>query len=60
MSTFGELHVTPSKDLIEHEPSDQCPCGPHVQVVDRCGGWLYVHHSLDGREMMNCPGTLTM
>ena len=30
-----------------------CPCGPTPELVKRFlrrDGWLYVHHSLDGRE----------
>lgn len=49
----GSVHVRPVGDLIEHSWAD-CPCGPAVQPVKRddgsCG-WLYVHHSLDGREL---------
>lgn len=41
-------------DLIEHDTdSDGCVCGPTVEPVERedgSYGWLYVHHSLDGRE----------
>lgn len=49
------VHVTPSSDLIEHDTEHQeaCPCGPTVEPVargDGSFGWLYVHHSLDGRE----------
>lgn len=48
-----KVHVTPVNDLIDHvEVDDECVCGPtveHVPSVDG-DGWLYVHHSLDGRE----------
>ncbi len=47
------VHVEPVGDLIEHEDSDECPCGPsveHVARADGSSGWLVVHHSLDGRE----------
>lgn len=46
------VHVVPLNDLVEHEPDD-CICGPRVEAVpDGTGsyGWLYTHHSLDGRE----------
>lgn len=38
---------------IEHEISEDCICGPRCEPVkcdDGSIGWLYVHHSLDGRE----------
>ncbi len=43
-----ELHVVPANDLVDHEPAEACVCGPRPVLVD--GGWLQVHHSLDGRE----------
>lgn len=48
-----EIHVTPVDDHIEHDPDGECPCGPTCEPVKRRDGsvgWLYVHHSLDGRE----------
>lgn len=48
------VHIEPLNDLIEHDTdSDDCPCGPRCEPVEREDGsmnWLYVHHSLDGRE----------
>lgn len=47
------LHVRPINDLLEHEPAEDCVCGPAVQAVardDGSTGWLVVHNSLDGRE----------
>lgn len=47
------LHVHPVGDLIEHEMTEGCPCGPRPQPVTRDDGsvgWLIVHASLDGRE----------
>lgn len=46
-------HVMPRGDLVEHEASDDCPCGPaSVPVTREDGsvGWNIIHHSLDGRE----------
>lgn len=48
-------HVYPGNDLIEHdtETDGDCPCGPTVEPVvrdDGSIGWIYIHHSLDGRE----------
>lgn len=47
MSTY---HVWPENDIIEHEESRECWCGPEVLVGDE-GEILLVHHSLDGREV---------
>jgi hypothetical protein len=47
------MHVMPIADLIEHTASEDCSCGPNPERVTNAGGgdaWLYVHHSLDGRE----------
>lgn len=50
-------HVTPSRE-IDHEVSEDCPCGPTASPVKRgdgsCG-WVYIHHSLDGREIREVP-----
>jgi hypothetical protein len=49
----SDVHVTPVGDLIEHTTTDDCPCGPTTQPVQRDNGstgWVTVHHSLDGRE----------
>jgi len=40
-------------DLIDHSQTDACPCGPTCEPVERSDGsygWMYTHHSLDGRE----------
>lgn len=44
------VHVTPINDLVDHdrESFGSCLCGPKPEAVT--GGWLFVHHSLDGRE----------
>lgn len=45
----------PVNDLIEHVDSDECLCGPTTEPVERDDGsigWLVVHHSLDGRELV--------
>lgn len=41
--------MTPEGDLMEHDTAGDCVCGPYIEHL---GGrdWLYVHHSLDGRE----------
>lgn len=49
----GPIHVVPINDLVDHEVSDDCVCGPTVEAVfqdDGSNGWVVVHHSLDGRE----------
>ncbi len=49
------LHAVPIGDLIEHdcEHQEACVCGPRVELHDTEQGdaWLYVHHSLDRREV---------
>ena len=48
------IHVYPTKDLIDHKTvGDDCLCGVTIEPVPRDDGsmgWLYTHHSLDGRE----------
>ena len=49
----NEQHVIPINDLIDHELTDDCVCGPTAEAVKRDDGsvgWLITHHSLDGRE----------
>ena len=51
----GTAIVHPLNDIIEHDVDgeDACVCGPRVEPVPRdngSNGWLYTHHSLDGRE----------
>lgn len=51
--SMSDVHVVPVNDLIEHETSDDCPCGPTSEVVTRDDGsigWVVSHHSLDRRE----------
>jgi len=48
-----ERHVIPANDVIEHESEPDCACAPQCEPVKRDDGsvgWLYIHHSLDGRE----------
>ena len=42
------LHVVPVNDLIDHEDTDECVCGPDFEFVE--GGMIVMHHTLDGRE----------
>lgn len=47
------LHVIPCADVIPHDTTAACACGPTTEAVPRHDGsigWLYIHHSLDGRE----------
>ena len=47
------IHVMPVNDEVMHENTRDCACGPTVEHVPNVGGpdgWLYTHHSLDGRE----------
>lgn len=47
----GNVHVTPVDDLIAHTDSDDCICGPGLELLDTPAGdvWLVAHHALDGR-----------
>lgn len=47
------FHYMPINDLIGHVANDDCLCGPTPELMQRRTGdaWLYVHHSLDGREV---------
>lgn len=47
------VHVTPVGDDIDHLLGADCACKPTCEPVeheDGTVGWLYVHHSADGRE----------
>lgn len=47
------VHVTPVADVIGHPLNADCACKPTCEPVehdDGTVGWLYVHHSADGRE----------
>ena len=46
---MNRVHVQPVNDLIEHEDTEDCVCGPDVELVE--GGAVITHHSLDGREL---------
>lgn len=48
------VHAVPLDDLIVHDFSEDFPCGPGARTISRDGrpdGWIYTHHSLDGREL---------
>lgn len=50
----GPVHIVPDGDLIEHTLCSACVCGPRAEPVKQDDGsidWVYVHHSLDGREL---------
>lgn len=47
------LDVCPAGDLIKHDTTGDCVCGPTVEPVkheDGSIGWIHIHHSLDNRE----------
>jgi hypothetical protein len=49
----NEVHVKPRNDLIQHDSTEDCPCGPTAKPVKRADGsigWVFIHPSLDGRE----------
>lgn len=46
-------HVYPKDDLVGHDTDSlDCVCGPtpHLEQTEDGDAWIYVHHSLDGRE----------
>jgi hypothetical protein len=45
----NEMHIVPFDDLIEHEETVDCICGPAVIYLDD-GLKTITHSSLDGRE----------
>lgn len=50
-----EGHVLPLHDLVDHPEDEDCICGPTCEAHPREDGgtsWLYIHHSLDGRERL--------
>jgi hypothetical protein len=51
----SEIHSVPVNDLIEHEISEDCVCGPTVEYCNP--GWHYMHHSLDNREKIDTQST---
>lgn len=46
----NRAHALPLEDLVEHEPTDFCLCGPRIEPIigSSC---VVVHASLDGREL---------
>lgn len=51
--TAGDVHVHPLGDLIAHDLTADCVCGPDCELVEAEHApdrWLVIHHSLDGRE----------
>lgn len=55
-TTGDEIHVMPIGDLVEHETTSLCLCGPTGEIIgpEDTGGrpaMMYIHHSLDGREL---------
>ena len=44
------VHVVPLVDLVGHELSEDCACGPQPEEVVP-GSWMFSHSSLDGREL---------
>lgn len=51
---MSNYHVYPVDDLIEHTTDEDCVCVPTVKAMTEGDGptdWMYVHSSLDGREL---------
>lgn len=51
---MSALHVVPVGDLIEHDTTEDCICGPvaklYEELEDGGDAWILTHSSLDGRE----------
>jgi hypothetical protein len=48
------VYPRPGEDAIDHEPSEDCACGPTTVPLPTADGgvwWLYVHHGLTLGEM---------
>ena len=47
-------HVYPVNDIKEHcvEEGCQCACNPDLKIIEDTGDMMYVHHSWDGREVI--------
>jgi hypothetical protein len=41
-------HVLPQNDLVPHDESTRCVCGPRIEWTDN--GAVVVHHAWDERE----------
>lgn len=48
------VHTYPFNDVVLHDCSVRCPCGPRWEALWnpalRSVVWQFVHHSADGRE----------
>lgn len=52
LDDYTYYHVIPLNDLIEHELTEDCICGPAVTMLAGAEGdcWQISHPALDGRE----------
>lgn len=46
-----DSNVIPINDLREHIENGSCWCNPDYDDYPEYGGGIYVHHSLDNREL---------
>lgn len=54
-------HTIPINDWIEHETTEDCPCGPQVEIIthdDAPDSHMYYHAALDGREIIERGETI--
>jgi len=47
-----QAHVRPINDLIEHDFDVGCVCVPTVEETNDGEGFVVIHNSLDGRELL--------
>lgn len=56
---MSNVHVTPIDDLIQHEKTEECVCGPTIEPVETPSGainWMLTHNALDNREAYEKQG----
>ncbi len=50
---MSDLHVMPTNDIVDHEPSDDCICGPEFELREAPDGsdmWIAIHWSADALQ----------
>lgn len=60
MNLPPDIHITPINDLREHLDSRDCWCKPRIEIEEDFltdeKKVLVIHHSLDGRELVEQHG----
>lgn len=53
---MADIHVMPVDDLCEHVEARECWCQPRIEGEDKYGVSVVIHHSMDGRELIEQHG----